>query len=101
MSAQESGSQSRHDQACPFGPASPFTNEPSDEALVSRAQGGDKDALERLIRRHQAWVFNVALRMLWHREAAQDATQEILIKAVTKLSTYRGQSRFRTWLYRV
>ncbi|MBV9489723.1 MAG: sigma-70 family RNA polymerase sigma factor, partial [Verrucomicrobia bacterium] len=64
-------------------------------------QGGDKVALEQLIRRHQPWVFNVALRMLWHREAAEDATQEILIKVVTKLSTYRHQSRFRTWLYRV
>lgn len=39
--------------------------------------------------------------MLWHPDAADDATQEILIKVVTKLSTYRHQSRFRTWLYRV
>jgi RNA polymerase sigma factor (sigma-70 family) len=74
---------------------------PADEELVSKAQAGDKDALEKLVRRHQPWVFNVAIRMLWHRELAEDATQEILIKVVTKLSTFRGQSKFRTWLYRI
>src|ERR1700732_5615967 len=74
---------------------------PADEELVSNAQAGDKDALEKLVRRHQPWVFNIALRMVWYREAAEDATQEILIKVVTKLSTFRGQSQFRTWLYRI
>ena len=77
------------------------TGDPSDELLVSRAKAGDKDALDKLIRRHQPWVFNVAIRMLWHREVAEDATQEILVKVVTKLSTFRGQSQFRTWLYRI
>jgi RNA polymerase sigma factor (sigma-70 family) len=75
--------------------------DPSDEILVSRAKAGDKDALDKLIRRHQPWVFNIAIRMLWHREVAEDATQEILVKVVTKLSTFRGQSQFRTWLYRI
>ena len=73
----------------------------TDEELVSSAQAGDKDALEEVVRRHQAWVFNIAIRMLWHRDLAEDATQEILIKVVTKLSTFRGQSKFRTWLYRI
>jgi RNA polymerase sigma factor (sigma-70 family) len=73
----------------------------ADEELVCNAQAGDKDALEKLVRRHQPWVFNIALRMVWYREVAEDATQEILIKVVTKLSTFRGQSRFRTWLYRI
>jgi RNA polymerase sigma factor (sigma-70 family) len=73
----------------------------ADEELVSKAQAGDKDALEKLVRRHQPWVFNIAIRMVWYREVAEDATQEILIKFVTKLSTFRGQSKFRTWLYRI
>lgn len=101
MSVLESGSDTRYDTRCPFISETPHTSGPTDEALVSQAQDGDKGALEQLIRRHQPWVFNVALRMLWHRDAAEDATQEILIKVVTKLSTYRHQSRFRTWLYRV
>jgi RNA polymerase sigma factor (sigma-70 family) len=72
-----------------------------DESLVSKARGGDLDALDILVRRHQSCVFNLALRMVWRREMAEDATQEILIKAVTKLSTFSGQSAFRTWLYRI
>jgi DNA-directed RNA polymerase specialized sigma24 family protein len=74
---------------------------PVDEELVAAAQAGNKVALEKLVRRHQPWVFNIAIRMVWRREVAEDATQEILIKVVTKLSTFRGQSQFRTWLYRI
>ncbi|HET9378656.1 MAG TPA: sigma factor [Chthoniobacterales bacterium] len=73
----------------------------TDEELVSRAQAGDEDALEKLVRRHQSWVFNIAIRMIWRRDLAEDATREILIKIVTKLSTFRSQSQFRTWLYRI
>jgi RNA polymerase sigma factor (sigma-70 family) len=43
----------------------------------------------------------LALRMCWRRDVAEDATQEILMKAVTKLNTFSGNSAFRTWLYRV
>jgi RNA polymerase sigma factor (sigma-70 family) len=39
--------------------------------------------------------------MLYHPEDAEDATQEILVKLITKLSTFEGRSRFRTWLYRI
>jgi RNA polymerase sigma factor (sigma-70 family) len=77
-----------------------FTLE-SDENLVISARRGDLDALDTLVRRHQSWVFNLALRMAWRREVAEDATQEILIKAVTKLSTFEEKSTFRTWLYRI
>jgi DNA-directed RNA polymerase specialized sigma24 family protein len=72
-----------------------------DEELVSSALAGNKDCLEILVRRHQPWVFNIAMRMVWRRDLAEDATQEILIKVVTKLSTFRGHSKFRTWLYRI
>lgn len=77
------------------------TESQSDEDLVGKALAGGLDELDALIRRHQAWVFNLALRMCWRREVAEDATQEILIKAVTKLNTFSGNSAFRTWLYRV
>ncbi|MGA9777309.1 MAG: RNA polymerase sigma factor [Limisphaerales bacterium] len=73
----------------------------TDDRLVARARGGDMDALDALVRMHQSWVFNLALRMVWRRDVAEDATQEILIKAVTKLSTFAGNSTFRTWLYRI
>jgi Sigma-70 region 2 len=100
-SNQFAAGETRRDCTCPFGAIADPPAEPPDEELVSRAQTGEKDALEKLVRRHQAWIYNIAIRMLWHREVAEDATQEILIKVVTKLSTFRGQSQFRTWLYRI
>lgn len=75
--------------------------EEGDRALVTRAQAGDRRALEELAARHQAWIYNIAIRMLGHPQDAEDATQEILIKALTRLSSFEGRSRFRTWLYRI
>lgn len=77
-----------------------FDSDP-DHTLVEQARAGDMNALDALVRRHQSWVFNLALRMVWRREVAEDATQEILVKAVTKLSAFAGASEFRTWLYRI
>ncbi|MBL9168721.1 MAG: RNA polymerase sigma factor [Verrucomicrobiales bacterium] len=73
----------------------------SDDSLLAQARSGNLDALDGLVRRHQSWIFNLAMRMVWRREAAEDATQEILIKAVTNLSTFEGKAAFRTWLYRI
>jgi RNA polymerase sigma factor (sigma-70 family) len=72
-----------------------------DRALVARAASGDREALHELVQRHQAWIYNIAVRMLAHPQDAEDATQEILIKALTRLSSFEGRSRFRTWLYRI
>jgi len=83
----------------------PFAGTPEsdaeDQELVRQAQGGSRDALEALIRRHQAWIYNIAVRMLYWPYDAEDTTQEILIKLITKLSTFQGKSSFRTWLYRI
>jgi RNA polymerase sigma factor (sigma-70 family) len=72
-----------------------------DAAMAAKAAGGDRDALERLVRRHQAWLYNIAVRMVCDRSDAEDVTQEVLLKVVTKLSTFQGRSGFRTWLYRI
>jgi len=77
------------------------TTDPEDRALVLRDKSGDRAALETLIGRHQAWIYNIAVRMLYHPQDAEDATQEILVKALTALSSYEGRSSFRTWLYRI
>jgi RNA polymerase sigma factor (sigma-70 family) len=83
----------------------PFTDAPDAAAeereLVRRAQAGSREALEQLITRHQGWIYNIAIRMVYLPEDAEDATQEILIKVITKLSTFEGRSRFSTWLYRL
>lgn len=75
--------------------------ETNDEELAASARSGDREALERLLLRHQPWIFNIALRMLYKRPDAEDATQDILIRALKALPTFRGESKFRTWLYRI
>src|SRR3990167_7693094 len=87
------------------GNPNPFTNvaagEGRDRELVYLAKGGSRAALEELVVRHQAWIYNLALRMVHHPEDAKDATQEVLIKLFTRLSTFEGRSSLRTWLYRI
>jgi RNA polymerase sigma factor (sigma-70 family) len=72
-----------------------------DRELVCQAQAGSRDALEQLISRHQAWIYNIVLRMVYVPQDGEDATQEILVKLLTRLSTFTGNSSFRTWLYRI
>lgn len=73
----------------------------TDERLVELALTGDAASLDILLRRHQAWLYNVALRMLQQPQDAEEATQESLLKIVTHLSTFRGHSAFSTWAYRI
>jgi RNA polymerase sigma factor (sigma-70 family) len=73
----------------------------SDGALVEQAKNGDRSALEKLVLRHQAWIYNIAVRMVFRPQDAEEVTQEVLVKVITKLSTFRGESKFRTWLYRI
>jgi RNA polymerase sigma factor (sigma-70 family) len=71
------------------------------EDLARLAVDGDRDAVERLVQALQADVYGLTLRMLWHRESAEDATQEILVRVVTRLSQFDFRSRLRTWVFRV
>jgi len=68
---------------------------------LAKAQAGDREALEHVIQSIQSNVYSLALRMLWHPEDAKDAAQEILLRVVTHLSTFRGDSTFATWVYRI
>jgi RNA polymerase sigma factor (sigma-70 family) len=71
------------------------------EDLARDAIGGDRDALDRLVRALQGDVYGLALRMLWNREDAEDATQEILVRTVTRLAQFDFRSRLKTWVYRI
>ncbi len=77
------------------------TDDAEDRRDLELAVDGSPAALEELLRRHQGFLYNIAVRMLYHPQDAEDATQEILIKLITKLKTFEGRSRFRTWLYRI
>jgi len=72
-----------------------------DEDLARAAQSGDREAAGTLLARHQHWVLNLAVRMMFRRADAEDATQEVLIKAYKALPAFRGGAQFRTWLYRI
>ena len=72
-----------------------------DNELINRAKEGDRKALENLLERYRDWIFNVALSFIAHREDAADITQEVLVKIMTKLSTFRQESDFKTWVYRI
>ena len=78
-----------------------YLSDAEDSELVASAQRGERSAMEELIVRHQAWIYNIAWRMIGSPHDAEDVTQEILIKMITKLSTFQGKSGFRTWLYRI
>ena len=69
--------------------------------LVERAQGGDRDAVEAVLTAVTDDIHRLALRMTGDRDDALDATQEILIKVLTRLSTFQGQAAFTTWVHRV
>jgi RNA polymerase sigma factor (sigma-70 family) len=70
--------------------------------LIFRSLQGDRRSLEALILRHQSWIYNIALRIVYDPYTAEDVTQEVLIKLITKLGTYDpARGAFRTWLYRL
>jgi RNA polymerase sigma factor (sigma-70 family) len=72
-----------------------------DSDLVQQATSGDRAALEKLVLRHQAWIYNIAVRMVFQPQDAEEVTQEVLVRVITKLSTFKRESNFRTWLYRI
>jgi RNA polymerase sigma factor (sigma-70 family) len=71
------------------------------EELTRRAIDGDPDSLDRLVRDLQGDIYGLALRMLWNREDAEDATQEILVRSVTRLAQFDFRSSIKTWIYRI
>lgn len=71
------------------------------QALVDKATAGDKEALETLVTSVQDIVFNLSLRMLGTFADAEDATQDILLKMITHLSSFRGDSSFTTWVFSI
>lgn len=69
--------------------------------IIKKASLGDRKSLELVVLEIKDLVYNLSLKLLLFSEDAKDATQEILIKVITHLSTFRGQSQFKTWVYRI
>ena len=74
--------------------------ESSDETLAARAAAGDTSAFEAIVQRYQARVYRLACRVTSDTEAP-DVLQETFLQAYRHLSSFRGESQFGTWLYRI
>ncbi len=72
-----------------------------DNALIERARGGDRSALEELVQRHYRTVFNLAYRLSNDYDNAQDIVSEAFIRVHNALPNFRGDANFTTWLYRI
>lgn len=75
--------------------------QPPDETLVRRAKKGDTTAFDVLVERHYRHIFSLAFQMLGNADDAADATQDTFVKAFGQLKSFRGDSAFATWLYRI
>ena len=71
------------------------------QALIEKAVAGDKESLETVILSVRDLVFNLSLRMLGTFPDAEDAAQDILLKIITHLSSFKGESAFSTWVFRI
>lgn len=68
---------------------------------VERARRGDAAAFESLVRKHERYVYNLALRVVCNPQDAQDIAQQAFVRAWRGLPQFRGEARFSTWLYRI
>ncbi|MFB3062219.1 MAG: RNA polymerase sigma factor [Candidatus Binatia bacterium] len=75
--------------------------ERSDWECVQKVQGGDADAFETLVRRHEKKIFNLLYRWLGDYDDAADVAQEVFLAAFRAIKRFRGDSSFATWLYRI
>ena len=73
----------------------------SDIELIDQALAGNQSAYADLVKRHQRFVFTLALRFAKNREDAEEITQDCFVKAYRSLALFQRQSKFSTWLYSI
>ncbi len=71
------------------------------EQIINDALKGNSNSLETILETVQGLIYNLSVRFYWNPMDAEDATQEILIKIITHLSTFKNESAFETWCYRI
>ena len=76
-------------------------HEDPDQPLVIRAAAGDRDAFGALVERYQSRIYNLAMALGVRRADAEDVAQEVFVRAFQGLRRFRGEARFRTWLYQI
>ena len=78
-----------------------MTPDDSDQQLVERVQAGEKAAFDLLVRKYQHRVLKLVSRFVSDAAEAEDVSQEAFLKAYRALASFRGDSAFYTWLYRI
>ncbi|MEZ4776953.1 MAG: RNA polymerase sigma factor [Bacteroidia bacterium] len=78
-----------------------YTSDTPDSILVAEILEGKKSSLNSLIQKHQPFIYNMAWKMLGDPVKAEDLTQEALLKIISNLSSFKSESSFRTWAYRI
>ncbi len=73
----------------------------TDEELFRKAQGGDRGAYGQIAVRYQHRLYNAIVRMVGDREEARELTQETLVRGLSKIESFRGESQPYTWLFRI
>lgn len=73
----------------------------NEQLLINRLRAGDEDAVEELAREYRSRVYQLVLRYLKNREDAEEATQDVLLKAYQKISHFRGDAALSSWLFRI
>lgn len=73
----------------------------TDDELVKRAQDNDYESFEELVRRYEKKIYGHTIRMLGNKEDAEDVLQETFLNAFRALGSFRGDSSFSTWIYRI
>ena len=72
-----------------------------EQELIERIRLGDAKAFAPLVERHKDLVFTVVLRITSNREDAEEVAQDVFLKAFKKINSFKGDSKFSTWLYRI
>lgn len=73
-----------------------------DLELIQKIRDGNREALSKLIDKHYAYIYNISLKFFNNEQDAEDAAQEVTIKLVTSISSFKGEkAKFTTWLYRI
>jgi RNA polymerase sigma-70 factor (ECF subfamily) len=76
-------------------------NKADDLSLINRFKAGDISAFEEILLRHQDKIYNLCRRMLGNSHDAEDATQDVFLKAYQNLNKFKPESSLHTWLYRI
>jgi RNA polymerase sigma-70 factor (ECF subfamily) len=73
----------------------------NEESLIGKITGGEREYFGELVLKHQDFIFNVVRNYVRFEEEARDITQEVFVKAYENIGSFRGESKFSSWLYRI